>query len=273
MSEEKAEYYVSKAPKALRRLDYLRVRFQSWVRGLSVEGRCYFLGVLLAVVASIFVLARHGENGRPFFLMGAFIFAYGLIAALTRAYEIAWSTVPGKVVIAGIVALATSVAHGIGRQFVAGIVGTDPAPFGATITMATLLVSPVLFLFALAIGGLFLIIIGTYACTAIGYWEMLTGQRILSRNAVLWVCRVAAVLIATGGAYWLLNHSPNYTKWVESRAAGYLYNFDMYQDSHYAKGKGEKIAFLADGRVLVGGPKAGGDGYVFEARRSEEGEK
>ncbi len=155
--------------------------------------------------------------------------------------------------------------YGFGRQMVAGLAGTSPESFTATVNIATLLISPIPFLIALAIGGIFIFIlatqIGMFALTAVlppvkqGRWK----------QAAPWICRFAALGIAAFGSWSLLNRSNGYTDWVGRRTAAYLYNFDMYQDIHYAMGKKEKMAFLPDGRLLIGQPKENG-GYTFEIR-------
>lgn len=161
MTENHAEYYVSKVPKPLRGLDYLRKRIQDWFTALSVECRCYAIGMALLMVAAIVVWFKRPEAG-VLAQAGAFVFAFGLLPLIERLYEWAWQKLLGKLIIAALIALATNMAYGFGRQMVADVVGTSPEPFAATVNVATILLSPVLFLMALAIGGIFIFAVAVY---------------------------------------------------------------------------------------------------------------
>jgi hypothetical protein len=266
MTENKAEYYVSKAPRPLRGLNYFRKHVQSWFTTLSAEGRCYSIGITIVIVAAAIAVFKRSESG-VLIQMGLFVFALGLLPLIERLYEWAWRTLLGKLLIAALIALATNIAYGFGRQMVGGLVGTSPEPFSATVNIATILIAPVLFLMFLAIGGFFILLLAAY----VGMFATLAFLPSMSPNkwprACLWSCRFVAISIAVIGSWSLLNRSTNYTAWVERRAAGYLYTFDMYYDTKYATAKTEKVAFLPDGRILLGNPEPNSAGYAFKPRR------
>lgn len=265
MTETPSEYYVSKAPALLRGMDYLRKRVQDWFMALNVECRCYAIGMAFLIVAALVLCFKRPEAG-ILIQAGAFIFAFSLLPLFERLYELAWRTLLGKLLIAALIALATNMAYGFGRQMVAELIGTSPEPFAATVNVATILLSPVLFLMVLAIGGFFIFLIAAY----VGILALMTVFPPIApgrgRHVCLWLCRFAAFGIAVFGSWSLVNHSAGYTAWVSSRSADYLYAFDMYHDARQSKGKNEKVGTLSDGRLLVGAPCQSG-GYTFVVRQ------
>jgi hypothetical protein len=269
MTEERAEYCVSKATKTLRGIGCLRKRLQNWFTVLSVECRCYAIGLAVIIVAALLALFKRPEAG---FLvqLGVCVFALGLLPVIEDLYEWAWRKLLGKLLIAALIALATNIAYGFGRQMVSSLVGTSPEPFSATVNIATILVSPVLFLAALAIGGVFILIIALCVGMLASMAFLFSQSRSRGRSVVLWMCRIAALTLAVSGSWHLLNHSTGYAGWVERRAAAYLYTFDMYHDAQYATSKTEKVSFLGNDRILLAVPKQGG-GYTLEIRRFTDG--
>jgi hypothetical protein len=265
VTENQAEYYVSKAPAPLRGLDYARKRILNWFRDLSLEGRCYAIGLgmlALGLVVSLFERPEAAALSQ----FGALVFACGLLPLIEWLYEWAWRKLLGKLIIAALIALATNMAYGFGRQMVAELIGTNPEPFAATVNIATILLSPVLILMALAIGGFFIFIIALYVGMLASMAFLASQPAGKGKHACLWLCRFVALAIAVFGSWGVLNHSAGYNAWVSRRAASYLYTFDMYHDAQYAQGKEEKIVFLPDGRILIGSPRKDG-GYIFEPRR------
>jgi len=265
MSETPAEYYASRAPEPLRGLDYLRKRIQNWFKALSVESKCYVIGLAVILLAAVLAVLKRPEVA--FFAQaGSFIFALGLLPLIERLYEWAWRRLLGKLLIAALIALATNLAYGFGRQMVAALVGASPETFSATVNIATILIAPILFLMALAIGGIFIFAIALY----IGSLALMAvlpstapGKR---RRTTLWICRFVALAIAVFGSWHLLNHSTGYTAWVERRTASYLYNFDMYHDAQYATVKTEKVALLGGGRILIGSRDEDAGRYDFKTQ-------
>ena len=136
----------------------------------------------------------------------------------------------------------------------------------ATVNIATILFAPILFLMALAIGGIFIFAIALY----IGSLALMAvlpsptpGKR---KRVALWICRFAALAITVFGSMSVLNHTSGYAGWVEHRTAAYLYTFDMYHDTQYATAKTEKVTLLEDGRVLSALPSKSKLGYEFVNR-------
>lgn len=271
MTENQAEYYVSKAPPPLRGLDYTRKSILNWFRDLSVEGRCYAIGLGIVAIGLVVSLFKRSEAA-VLLQVGATIFAFGLLPLIERLYEWAWQKLLGKLIIAALVALATNMAYGFGRQMVAELIGTSPEPFAATVNVATILISPVLFLMALAIGGFFIFLAACYV-GMLALIVVLPPQPLgRGKRKTLWFCRFVALTIAVFGSWSVLNHSAGYSAWVSQRAAGYLYAFDMYCGAHHTKSEGEKVAVLANGSLLIGAPLPEG-GYSFlvrAARLSDE---
>lgn len=261
MSETPAEYYVSQAPKPLRGIDYFRKRTHNRLLEASPELKCYAMGFLLLAISGILAVFQRSE-ATIFTQIGAFIFALGLFPLIERLYEWAWRKLLGKLFIVTLIALATNLATGFGRQLVAGMVGTRPEPFSATVHIATILFSPILFLLALAIGGIVIFIFSTQ----VGVMALIFPYK--GKRRKIWFCRFIALAITVFGPAGLLNRSTGYRGWVERRTAGYLYTFDLYHDTHYATGKAEKVARLSDGRILVGAPSQDSEGYTFELLNS-----
>lgn len=244
-------------------MDYLRKRYQNRFKDLSAEHKCYVLGALLVIFSAILFLFN-GAAVKTGAQIGAFVFALGLIPLIEQLYQWAWRKLLGKLFIVALIALTTNLAYGFGRQIVAAMVGTSPESFGATVQLATILVSPILFLLALAIGGIFIIPFATGASVMALLFPSITKCK-----ATL-IFRFIALTIAFLGSLDLLNRSAGYSGWAERRTAGYLYTFDMYADSHYASGENEKIAVLRDGRLLVGTPSEGGEGYTFQIKHIQK---
>ena len=114
---------MSSAPRPLRGLDNTRKRVQKWFSALSFEGQCYTSGLaLLTAAAGLPLIKRPGVG----FLaqVGALVFAVGLLPLIGRLYEWAWERALGKLTIAALIALATNMAYGFGRQMVADLIGT-----------------------------------------------------------------------------------------------------------------------------------------------------
>jgi hypothetical protein len=270
MTETLEDYCGSKAPKPLHKLNYLYKRVQNWFTALSVECRYYGIGMALVIASGIVIVFKRPEAGF-LALVGAFVFALGLLPVIERLYEWAWRTLLGKLLIAALIALATNMAYGFGRQMVSDLVGTSPESFAATVNIATILMSPVLFLMALAIGGVFLFGASLCAGSVATMLFFSSAHPSKGKRAGLWLCRFIALTIAVFGSWSLLKRSDGYMAWVSSRTTSFLYTFDMYRDTAYAKGKDEKIAFLPDGRLLVGSPKQAG--YNFEIRKTTDANK
>jgi hypothetical protein len=249
----------------LRGVDHLRKRIENCFTALSVECRCYTVGIAFLAVAVIMAQFKRPEAallGQA----GAFIFALGLLPLIERLYEWAWRRLLGKLLIAALIALATNLAYGFGRQMVATLVGTDPEPLSATINIATILVAPILFLMALAIGGIFIFAIALYV-GSLALMVVLPSPTPGKRKRVaLWLCRLVALAIAVFGSMAVLQRTNGYAGWVERRTAGYLYTFDMYHDTQYATAKTEKVARLGDGRILIGSREDGGGQYQFRIK-------
>lgn len=256
MSAPPAEYYVSKAPKPLRRMDYLRKRLQNRFLAAAAESKCYVMGILLLALSGMLAVFQRPE-AIIFTQIGAFIFALGLLPLIERLYEWAWRTLLGKLFIVTLIALTTNIAYGFGRQLVAGIVGTSPEPFNATVHVATILFSPILFLLTLALGGVFIFPIATQ----VGTLALLHHG--INKRITIWMCRFIALTIAVFGSWNLLNRSTGYSGWVERRTAAYLYTFDMYRDTQYATNETKKTALISRERILIGTPAEDGKGHTF----------
>lgn len=262
MSGTPEQYYVSKAQNPIRRLDYLRKRFQNWFLDLSVEGQSYSIGLSFVIVAGVFALFNRPGSG-VLAQIGASVFSLGLLPLIESLYEWAWRQLFGKLMIAALIALATNMAYGFGRQMVGSLIGTSPEPFSATVNIATILASPLLFLAALAIGGIFIFIIALYIGSLALIAVLPSPTPGKGTRITLWICRFVALAIAVFGSMVVLQRTTGYIGWVERRTADYLYAFDMYHDTHYAPDKTQKIALLPDGRFLLGSPSKEAEGYDF----------
>jgi len=225
--------------------------------------------MLLVVAAGLWVAGR--PETRAVGPLGAVVFVCGLLPLTERLYEWAWGKLFGKIMIAGLIALATNYAYGYGRQMVAGLIGACPESLTASVSLATILLSPLLFMIILATGGLVILVmaayVGTLALTA--YVPPLAPGK--GRRVCLWACRIVALGIAVVGSWALIGHSDGYGGWVSQRTAKYLYTFEMYRDPYYAPGNEEKVAFLPDGRLLVASPRKGG--YAFDIRKPNEADR
>ena len=266
MSEEYTEYYVSKAPKALRGLDYKRKRLQDWFVALHAEGRCYTIGGCLLTIAAIMTLCKMSVAG-DFAKIGETLFALGLVFPVERCYDWLWQRSFGKLLILALIAAVTNLTYGVGRQLVAGLIGTNPEPVSATVNVATLLLAPLLFFGFLAIGGLVIFAIASY-CGTLALMSVFPPSRFTkSKNACLWSCRLMALGIAVFGSWSVLKGSNAYVERTSRWCGQYLYTFDLYHDAQFTTNRVEKAVALPDGHVLVGFPKDGG-GHQFEVRTS-----
>ena len=266
MSDEYTEDYISKAPKAFRGLDCWRKRVQDCFIALPSEGRLYSIGLAVIGFAGVVSLFKR-HDAWTLVQVGAVVFAFGLLPLIAIRYEWVWKNLFGKLILAGLIALATNIAYGFGRQIVANLIGTSPEPFTATVNIATILLSPILILFAVAIGGFFILLFACYA----GLLALTTLLHFPGNGKCicLWLFRFAALAIAVFGSLSVVNHSAGYTGWVSRRSAQYLYTFDMYRDEQFETNKVEKFALLPNSRLLVGAPKDGG-GYTFVVRYVRE---
>lgn len=263
MREKNTECYVSKAPKTLQGLDNMRKRVQDRFLGLHAEERWYAAGGAFLMIAVVLYVFKRQDAGL-LVRTGAVVFAVGLVSPVERLYQWLWQLLLGKLCIVGLIALVTNLAYGVGRQLVAILIGTSPEPLSATVNVATILLSPLLFFGILATFGFFVFILASYCgtlaiMTCVPPWEIR-----MPKSFWLWSCRFVALGIAVFGSFCVLKQSSTYLDWASCRCAYYLYTFDMYHDGQFAKGKTEKVAFLAGGRILVGVQKVGG--YGFEIR-------
>lgn len=269
MAATSAQMSDPKVPKSQRILNYICMRVH-WFLGLSVEGRCYGIAIVILVISACLAPFKNPE-AQLLAQVALLVFVSGLLPLIERLYEWAWQKLLGKLIIAALIALSTNMAYGFGRQMVAELVGTNPEPFTATVNVATILLSPILFLMVLAVGGFVIFAVALY----VGIFAFMLFSQSTSpgkwKRACLWFCRLAALCIAVFGSWALVNHSGGYYGWVSRRAAGYLYTFDMYRDAQHSKGKNEKVAVLSDGRLLIGAPREGG-GFTFVLRKAEDGE-
>jgi hypothetical protein len=203
--------------------------------------------------------------------IGATLFALGLVFPVERCYDWLWQRSLGKLLILALIAAVTNLAYGVGRQLVAGLIGTNPEPVSATVNVATLLLSPLLFFGFLAIGGLAIFAISSY-CGTLALMSVFPPSRFTkSKSAWLWSSRLAAMGIAVWGSWSILKGSNAYVERTAHWCGQYLYTFDLYHDAQLTTSKVEKVVSLSDGRILVGSPKEGG-GYQFEVRKAKEQE-
>lgn len=183
---------------------HLRKRLQNRFVALLVESKCYVIGILILALSGIMAVFQRSEAA-IFTQIGAFIFALGLLPPIENLYTRAWRKLLGKLAIVTLIALTTNLATGFGRQMVSVIVGASPEPFTATVHIATILFSPILFLLTLAVGGMFIFFIATPVGTIV---LILHGLR---KRIIIWICRFAALSIAAFGSWNLLNRSASYS--------------------------------------------------------------
>jgi hypothetical protein len=267
MSDEYSEDYISRWPKSLRWIDYKGRRALAWLLTLSAEERLYSAGGIILLVAVI-LFALKSAGACPLWQVGMFVFALGLMLPLEKIYEWLWSRLYGKLMMIGLIALITNIAYGCGRQLVALLISTNPEPFSATVNVATILLSPLLFFGGLATIGFFVFVVASY-CGTLALMTCMTPLKI-NRNARFWpaILRILALGFAVFGSWSILKQTNGYMGWAAQHCAQYLYTFDLYHDARYTTNSVEKIVVLSDGRLLVGFPSDGGE-YKFEIRLLE----
>jgi len=266
MSDEYSDDYISKWPKSLRWIDYKSRRAWTWVSTLTAEERLYSSGGII-LLAAIILFVLKSSNAWVVWQVGMFVFALGLLLPMEWLYEWLWSRLYGKLMMIGLIALITNIAYGCGRQLVALLISTNPEPFSATVNVATILLSPLLFFGGLATIGFFVFFIASY-CGTLALMTFMTPLKI-NRNARFWpaILRIVALGFAVFGSWSVLKQTDGYMGWTAEHCAEYLYTFDLYHDAHYTTNTVEKIVVLPDGRLLVGSPSDGGD-YKFEIRQA-----
>lgn len=228
--------------------------------GLLPNQRCYLNAAIFFCFYPVFTsLGWELADG---LLSLAWLFGGIAVAIdLTNAYGRFAESTFGKIVTVAVVGIGGNFAIAAAAQMVNEITGVDPGKFVHTIAFSSIFTAAILVAFLMSIVffvGLGLgIIYLTVQWTEDDVFRSIflpwakAPERIPFRRITLTVQVISIISLCWYAYSWLKDGQPGYTAFVEDKARWFLYTFEMYEKAQCSLEKGQRVAFLDGGLVLV----------------------
>jgi hypothetical protein len=237
-------------------------KVRSFYFTLQLNQRLYAITAALLVIflISLPVFGAQGTKGllAIFLLSWTAAIGYDLIALYKKVYE----TVIGKALLVVLVSLCTNLAIALSSQVVNDIVGIDPSKFPHTIALLSILSIPV---FVVAAFGIFYGVLLVATPLLVMFYSLPNGSAtemlipgyskasLMPYHKTTRVIQFLSFAIYCGVTLSLSQKaSQSYGTFVTDTGRSFLYQFEMYPKAPCAIEQGERIAFIADEKVLVG---------------------
>ena len=229
---------------------------------LHVNQRLYVNSfvLLVAYFAASPLLGAENTKGFQFLFLAFWVIAiaYDLIALYKKTYE----TVLGKALLVLLFSLCANMAIVLSSQVVNHIAGVDPSKFPHTITLLSILTIP--FFIAAGFGILSIVLF-----IAIPFFMMihtlpdkkakavffpgLTSAETIPYPRTTRIIQLLSFAVFCGLVYSSSQKSAkSYETFLTETAQSFLFQFEMYAKSPCTVSNGSRIAFLGDGKILVG---------------------
>ena len=229
---------------------------------LHVNQRLYVNSFVLlaAYFAASPLLGAERAKGLLFLFLAFWVIAiaYDLIALYKKTYE----TVLGKALLVLLFSLCANMAIVLSSQVVNDIAGVDPSKFPHTIALLSILTIP--FFIAAGFGILsivlliaipFLMMVHTLPdekAKAVFFPGLVPAETIPYPRTTRLI-QLFSFAVFCGVVYSSSQKSAkSYETFLTETARSFLFQFEMYAKSPCAVSSGSRIAFLGDGKILVG---------------------
>ena len=201
--------------------------------------------------------------------------AYDLVAIYKRFYE----TILGKALLVVLFSLCANIAIALSSQVVNDIVGVDPSKFPHTIALLSILSIPIFIVAGLSILSMVLIftipifmVVHTIpdenAKTVI--FAGLLPKETVPFPRITRIIQLVSFAVFCGVMYGSLqNSTKDYETFVVETARSFLYKFEMYSKAPCKVDGGNRIAYLGDGKILVGSKN--GAMVIFKVQECKSG--
>lgn len=248
-------------------------RFRAWWSGfrdtifaryaeLSFSQKCYVHAGVVLFFYSIARLFVSAELVAGFLGIALIFWIGGILADLLNVYRKVYEHLFGKAFVLLMFTLGANFSLSYAAQVVNFIVGGDPSRFPHTIAFVSVLLIPILAVVGFSIVYVFTlpVLIFLLLFRSIGDEKTLAfflpgytsnPKRPFARITL----GVQVISFACYGAFlydWGQTGVKDYDKRVTTAASWYLLNMEMYPKSECLVREGGRVAFLDDGKILVG---------------------
>ncbi|WP_152225999.1 hypothetical protein [Pseudomonas sp. SCB32] len=253
-------------------------RLWSWYKALNANQRSYLNG---AICLTISLLLRpftvDGSGAFQFFAAGFWVAA--MVADLVAIYRAVFGTIVGKLLLLAGVTVATTVAFAFAAQTVNQFVGINPGQFTHTITFTAVLIAVPLvaigFYLTLLFGAAFLALYVMFYLLPDDDARLLLfpwykgGEQPKYKAATAFVQVASFLVVSTIAFQWSQDYSKTYSDFIQEKGKWFLYTFETFERAPCQLEKGQKVAFVDGGDVLV--VTKAGDDFTFTVRECKGG--
>lgn len=186
----------------------------------------------------------------------------------------------GKLLLLVVVGGGANVAIAMSAQVVNEVTGVDPSKFVHTIAFISIFMAVVLIHIALSV--IFVLGLGLGFIYLMFHWAnderpiamffpwYRSGDNVPHKRLTVTV-RVVSFMVVGWLAYsWAADGQRGYKAFVDDKARWFLYSLEMYGNAPCALRDSQRVAFLGDGQVLIGGKD--GEGISFKTQQCVAGE-
>lgn len=229
---------------------------------LHVNQRFYVNSFVLlaAFLAARPLLGDETSKGFLFLFLAFWVIAiaYDLIALYKKIYE----TVLGKALLVILFSLCANIAIVLSSQVVNDIVGIDPSKFPHTIALLSILTIP--FFIAACFGILSMVLLFAIPIFLMVhtlpdekakavFFPGLVPTETIPYPKTTRLIQLVSFAVFCGVVYSSSQKSSkSYETFLTETARSFLYQFEMYPKAPCTVSSGSRIAFLGDGKILVG---------------------
>lgn len=247
-------------------MNTFKTAFDSWIRALSYEEKCYFAG---GVAFCIFILLNTILPSSPLVSVSIYtvmlFLGAGVINYLMPYFQRVWGSIVGKFFLTIITFVGSTVCFSIAGQVINWSLGVSSLPFTYTLSVVALLVSPfIIFIFLLLAFVLLLMLMPLFFYDHTKFSLIEVGSTLVKKEpkAVRGILRVFGIIILITMLSALLENLFGYSEKIGEFTRWYAFNFEMQPKTHCLIDEGDRVAYLDSSLIVLG--KHIDDEYLFK---------
>jgi hypothetical protein len=237
-------------------------RAKAWLEQLTEEASAYVLSIVLFLIVLFYNLIRDIDGTTVLFVIPFLLLLYGFYVYIVQVYKPMWGSIVGKILISGLVFVSSSFSLALSKLAVNASLQVPSSPFLSTISIITVLVSPLAVTLIFGFLGIIILPIamplflndeGTYSVKRIIlFWRPKPVGSHQICKFMIWFGLLMLLIIFA----WAFNGNNTwYTKKVETFAKWYAYNFDTEAYSHCKLESGQRIAYIDSSNIIIASEK------------------
>lgn len=241
---------------------------------LNINQRLY----INALVTFLFFLLSLGvldkNNAKGFFYLFCIFWFFAIVNDFLAAYKRIYETVIGKGFLILSLAICTNLSIALSSQLINDIVGIDPSKLPHTIAFLSILLIPIFITLAIGVLYFMLIVISPllfmfqFSLDDKAKEVLVPGYSATPKIAYQKQTRVVQVISFIVFCGFIFSASqkalPTYEKFLTKTASSFIFNMEMYSKAPCVIEKETKVAFIADGIVLIGSKTPAG--FLFKTQ-------